>query len=332
MIKNKPRFLEPLLPDGSDRRFYRGAYEDGRSCIVMHPDPGEAGLREALSYVSIGRHLKKASVPVPEIYDFDAAAGIIIMEDLGDIYLQTEIKRLADAGDWLAIKRLYMEALSVLAAMGVRGGEGFDPAWCFDIPYYDSELAFQKEALYFLNAFLGRRMGLEWSLELEAGLKDFSCLIDEMPQGFFLHRDFQSRNLLVCRSSLRVIDFQGGRLGPLGYDAASLLFDPYVALPFDVIWGLFDCYVNMLGDLGVAPCRDEFRRNFKILSLFRLMQALGAYSFLGVVKGKAFFLDYIPGALSSLAMLLDDEAFKGLYGLEEIVNKIMDDNMRFSIE
>lgn len=327
MVKKKPRFLESLLPDGSDRRFYRGAYEDGRSCVVMHPDPGGTGLREALSYVSIGRHLKKMSAPVPEIYDFDAATGIIIMEDLGDIHLQTEVKRLAEVGDWLGIKRLYMEALSVLAAMGVKGGEGFDPGWCFDTPRYDSELAFQKEALYFLSAFLGLRMGFERSPALETSLKDLSCLIDEMPQVFFLHRDFQSRNLLVCGSSIRVIDFQGGRLGPLGYDAASLLFDPYVALPFDVIWGLFDCYVNMLSDLGVAPCRDEFRRNFKILSLFRLMQALGAYSFLGVVKGKTFFLDYIPGALSSLAMLLDDGVFRGLYALEEIVNKIMDDKM-----
>lgn len=324
---SEPLFLKPLLPDGSDRRFYRGLYEDGRSCIVMHPGPGEAGLREAMSYVHIGRHLKKASIPVPEIYDFNAAAGIIIMEDLGDIHLQAEVKRLAVAGNWQAIRCLYMEALSVLAVMGVRGGEGFDPGWCFDTPRYDSQLAFQREAMYFLSSFLRHMMRVEWPRGLEVALHDFSSLIDEMPQNFFLHRDFQSRNILVCGSSIGVIDFQGGRLGPLGYDAASLLFDPYVALPFDLIWDLFECYVNILGDLGLSSHRDEIRLNFKILAIFRLLQVLGAYSFLGAVKGKTSFLGYIPCALSSLAMLLDSGLPGEIYGLREIINKIRDNKI-----
>jgi len=43
-----------------------------------------------------------------------------------------------------------------------------------------------------------------------------------------MHRDFQSKNLMIKNEQIFVIDFQGARLGPPSYDLASLLFDPYV--------------------------------------------------------------------------------------------------------
>ena len=47
----------------------------------------------------------------------------------------------------------------------------------------------------------------------------------EAPAGFFLHRDFQSRNPDGQRMVICIIDF-GGRTEPLAYDLASLLTKP----------------------------------------------------------------------------------------------------------
>ncbi|MDA8161959.1 MAG: phosphotransferase [Desulfobacteraceae bacterium] len=298
--------------------------------MVIHPAPGDKGHREASSYVSIGRHLRQASVPVPEIYDFDPVAGIITVEDLGDISLQAEIKRLAGLGACDRIAGLYRSALLALARMQVVGGRLFDPSWSYDTPRYDSRLAFQKEAKYFLGSFVWGMMGLEWTFGLEEELRHFSMKIDAMHWAdFFLHRDFQSRNILVQPGDiLRIIDFQGGRMGPLGYDAGSLLFDPYTSLPFDLIDGLFGDYVDMLHGFGLELERNGFWADFKILSLFRLLQALGAYSFLSVIKGKDFFKTYIPVAVASLNALLDDGIFDEVNALRRLVKKISDCKMK----
>lgn len=56
-----------------------------------------------------------------------------------------------------------------------------------------------------------------------------------------MHRDFHSRNLMVCGgetpadSRLAVIDFQDMVIGPLSYDLVSLLKDCYVRWPDTVI-------------------------------------------------------------------------------------------------
>ena len=78
---------------------------------------------------------------------------------------------------------------------------------------------------------------------------DFERLLTgALPPGpnYFLHRDFQSRNLFITSGRLRVIDFQGGRLGPLGYDVASLLIDPYVNLSPAWQAELLDYYLDLL--------------------------------------------------------------------------------------
>ena len=46
----------------------------------------------------------------------------------------------------------------------------------------------------------------------------------------FVHRDFQSQNIIIRNAQAHLIDFQGMRPGLAEYDLASLLFDPYVDL------------------------------------------------------------------------------------------------------
>jgi hypothetical protein len=45
---------------------------------------------------------------------------------------------------------------------------------------------------------------------------------------------------------------------------------------------------------------SDFDVKLRLCAMQRLMQALGAYGFLGLVKGHKHFLQYIPNALRSL--------------------------------
>lgn len=297
--------IETLGGDGSNRRFWRLVFEDGRKAIVVAPEKHEEKcLQEARSVYSIGSHLRSCEVPVPELYGYDQDDGILLCEDLGQVHLHS----FAIATDWhdaesvKRLRQLYHQTLDVLVGMQVKGGERFNPDWCWDTTSYDRQLMLERESGYFLRAF--------WQGLLEQPVPDglaeeFSQLADVAalaPAGFFLHRDFQSRNVMIINDRVRVIDFQGGRLGPLGYDLASLLLDPYAALPESFQKELYTYYLDRLTDYLQTDI-ERFHEWYQVLALQRNLQILGAFSYLSAVVGKQFFRAYIVPALVSLNRL-----------------------------
>ena len=94
-----------------------------------------------------------------------------------------------------------------------------------------------------------------------------------------------------------LIDFQGMRFGNLFYDLGSLLYDPYVEIREADRASLLRTYYDLS-----RPSQDwdEFEKLFHLASAQRLMQALGAYGFLGRERGKSRFLVHIAPALDRL--------------------------------
>ncbi|WP_051184427.1 aminoglycoside phosphotransferase family protein [Desulfatiglans anilini] len=308
-----------LKGDGSDRRFcrLRSLAAGGRGCVIMvNPPADEAARIENRAYVEIGRHLYAQGAPVPEIFDFDLEAGWVALEDLGDASLHGMV--LGGA----APLPLYCEVAERLLDMQLNGAKGFQTAWCCQTPYYDAHVASFYEAEYFARAFLQGYLGL--SLDLP-GLKG---AFDRIASGalqsgdrFFLHRDFQSRNIMWSGDRPRFIDWQGGRIGPLGYDLASLLIDPYAALSEAVQLGVYAHYLKRLDHLrpeavaGVAAA-------YPWLALQRNLQILGAFAFLSKIKGKRFFEAYIPAALTSLQQRLAAQDDPSLQPLQDCLKEI----------
>ena len=95
------------------------------------------------------------------------------------------------------------------------------------------------------------------------------------------------------------------RPGLAEYDLASLLFDPYVTFSRAECEELLTDYESKRAAAGKAVASDS-RDIFRLCGIQRLMQALGAYGFLGLVKGNKTFLDYIPAALDSLRGLVSE--------------------------
>ncbi len=308
--------VQPVAADGSDRRFYRLQRSGNSRICLYHPQPPGDPVTENDSYYYIGRHLHGQGAPVPEIYSYCREEGWFLLEDLGDRCLQAECHRQAAQTSGIA---LYRQALQVLVHMQVAGTRGFSPEWCFDTPFYDANLVRQRECHYFVQAFLQGYLGLETTPE--ALTEDFEHLLQRSlypEQKFFLHRDFQSRNLMVHHNRLWLIDFQGARLGPLQYDLAALLLDPYVNLPVTTQETLLTEYLGLLREhLPLDPV--SWRQRYHYVALCRNLQILGAYGFLSRQKGKTFFQQFIPAACRSLEHRLECLPGGDFRGLRRVV-------------
>jgi hypothetical protein len=290
-----------LAGDGSDRLFLRMAAPNWRR-IVMLPSPTLAkGKEEAASFWQIGRHLWSCGVPVPELYGFDRKTGLVLCEDLGDGLLQEKLGS-GQIGQE-EVLRLYRLALDLLLEMQLKGAAGFNPAWCWDTGRYDRQVMLNRESGYFWEACCRDLLGLVKPDGLDDEFKDLAELAGRQPGEFFLHRDFQSRNLLVQDERLRVLDFQGGRLGPLGYDLASLLNDPYAALSVAMKEELREYYRQNLAEER-PDLASTFNEGYLWLALQRNLQILGAFAFLFRVKGKKFFHRFLRPAAINLEWLL----------------------------
>jgi aminoglycoside/choline kinase family phosphotransferase len=112
-----------------------------------------------------------------------------------------------------------------------------------------------------------------------------------------VHRDLQSQNVMVRKGEPFLIDFQGMRFGSPFYDLGSLLYDPYVDIREEERETLLRYYFDRS---CLSSGWDEFRELFRLASAQRLMQALGAYGFLGLEQGKPHFLAHLPTALDRL--------------------------------
>lgn len=313
-----PVSVTHLSGDGSDRAFYRLENQGNSMILADHGITLGAPVCEAAAFERIGRHLLSKGVPVPQIYWSDRFAGQVYLEDLGDVHLETAFKQ-GNSKDTLA---LFKDALKNLARMSVKGAKNFKPEWAFQTNRFDKALIIERECQYFINAFVKGYLGLD--VDTEDLLEDFSSLADHAlmyAYDGFMHRDFQSRNIMVKDNRCYFIDFQSGRLGPVQYDLASLLIDPYTGLSHDIQNQLVCYFIEIYKELKPMVV-DEFLESYRYLKITRNLQMLGAFGFLSRVKGKTQFEDHIPRAVANLKYHVSQTDDKLLKKLKKIVDKI----------
>jgi aminoglycoside/choline kinase family phosphotransferase len=181
------------------------------------------------------------------------------------------------------------------------------------------------ESGYFRDAFLKNHLGLKDSWpELEGPFSHLADTASRAEAAFLLHRDFQSRNIMLPGSRVGVIDWQGARIGPLGYDLASLLIDPYVGLTPGCADCVFRTYREHLRNYDTTRV-DPFRRLYPYLAVQRNLQMLGAFAHLSRKMGKTTFEAYIPPAVASLRSLLTGLGDPALQALRELAERLAED-------
>ncbi|MBE0567462.1 MAG: phosphotransferase [Krumholzibacteria bacterium] len=288
--------LEPITCHGSDRRFWRVA-APGWSAVAMRSGPDDGEFTRG---VAIMRFLHDAGLGAAAPLAVYPQDHTLLAEDVGPASLDT-----AAAGPQRdqAYRAVVDHLLKLQAATDLA--RDACPA-AVDRTLDRGVLAW--ETGYFRSRFLAGHAGLD-DAELQPLDSEFAALnatVAAQPT-VLIHRDFQSGNILLQDGRVRLVDVQGLRLGPVGYDAASLLWDPYVDLPADLRDGLLDRFAR-----GAAAARggdaEQVAAWVLAAGLQRLMQALGAYGFLGHVKGKTAYLAHIPRGLANLRDLLHRNA------------------------
>ncbi len=286
----------PITAGGSDRSFFRIS-EGGRSAVLLVDHSAEFEY-----YLTIGRFLRGCGVAVPEFYGVDDGERVVLMEDLGAVHLEDAL-RTANEDETLS---LYRKALSMLLKLQSDVTSSMmEKGLLAERPFDRDTLIGETD--YFRNQFIEGYcpVSLDEGWERERNrLADFLC----RQRPLFMHRDFQSRNILVQRGELRLVDFQTAHRGPGHYDTASLLRDPYHPLSGGTTHMLAGELYALLRDEGVLTdtTREEFRRGFVLAGIQRNLQALAAFVKLGTLKGKKEFLESIPPGLDLLEMGIDE--------------------------
>ncbi len=276
---------------GSDRTFFRLKWNGKSSAILIDYNPKRV---ENTYYAEIAAFLSEIDIPAPRLIRHDPAAHFILMEDLGDKDLWSFRKT-----SWQNRRPLYQKTLTILhrlhsfsekdfPADRVRLMEGFGP----DL--------YRWERDYFKEHFVRNtcRMEVEPSFERELE-SELSALGERLSRTkrCLVHRDLQSQNVMIRDGEPFLIDFQGMRFGNPFYDLGSLLCDPYIIFSDRERDELLSFYYGLeKRDLD----RASFWNSFWEASAQRLMQALGAYGFLGIRKGLRAYLDHIPAGLHNL--------------------------------
>lgn len=285
--------IAPLEKGGSDRKFYR-ICAGGESPVILVKYSSQK--EENRHYVDIARFLHAAGVNVPTIHYHDPEEGLIWMQDLGeqDLWAWRE-------APWDVRRPLYESALLEVSKMHTSATQRLEGS-NLRLEREFSEQLYLWEQNYFFEHCLHAHFGLndvtiQRYAELPA-MRGIAILLATRPR-VIVHRDFQSQNILIREEAAWLIDFQGMRPGLPQYDVASLLYDPYVDLSGAERAALLDYYKSVARRAGLEVGED-FDEIFYHCALQRLMQALGAYGFLGLQKGRRDFLSHIPAARRSL--------------------------------
>jgi aminoglycoside/choline kinase family phosphotransferase len=288
--------IQLLSDGGSDRTFYRVS-ERGRTAVLL-VDSGE----ELERYLGVCRFLRDCGIAAPECYAIDVGASSLLMEDLGSLHLDTAVDG-SEPGQELG---LYRECIDMIVSMETTATERMLETGFLGQRRFGMQVLI-GETDYFAAEFIGRYCPVQldegWEEERTA-LARF--LASQNP--VFMHRDFQSRNLIVKEGRIRVIDFQSAHRGPGLYDVASLLKDPYHPLPAELRLVLLEELHGRLKERSAPVPREfeAFHEAFVLAGIQRNLQALAAFVRLGVVKGKKRFLESIPPALDLLEEGIDE--------------------------
>jgi aminoglycoside/choline kinase family phosphotransferase len=333
-----PGSMMKLPGSGSYRSYYR-IVAGQHTVLGVHNED----FRENEAFISFTNHFLHEGLPVPQILASDPENRIYLISDLGDMTLYqllTEKRSAASLGSMedipntfdhqlpAEVMEVYKKAIAWLPQFQVNAGNSLDYKYCYPRAAFDRQ-SMMWDLNYFKYYFLKLARIPFDEQELEDDFAGLCNLLLRSESDFFLYRDFQSRNIMVCDGEPYFIDYQGGRKGALQYDIASLLTDGKANIPMAVRDELLHIYLDKLGEIHPVD-REEFLRGYHGFALIRILQALGAYGFRGYYENKPHFLQSIPFALRNLRYFREQNLIGfGLHTLMAVIDNMIANASQF---
>lgn len=286
-----PETVVALPRSGSDRIYFRLNSANHSAIGAYNSD-----VFENEAFFSFTQSFQEVGVQVPQVYAISKSRLVYLQYDLG---AKTLLEKLNEEGP----QRLcYLKkTLKQLPRIQVQAASHIDFSKCYPRKAFD-----YRSVLWDLNYFKYEFLkiaGIPFNEELLEN--DFEQLAHYLTQAdfpYFMFRDFQSRNVMWHNDEPWFIDYQGGRRGPLQYDVVSMLYSPKSGLNSTEREVLLQFYIEELKTYIDVP--QSFEEDYYLLALLRVLQALGAYGFRGLVENKPNFKPSIPVAIGNLTELL----------------------------
>lgn len=278
---------QPLNGDASFRRYFRVVFAQpvSGSIVWIAVDSPPAHENQAI-FLKVREILATQQLPVPEVLAEDSQLGFMLLNDLGD---QLLLASLNDAN----VDDYYQHAFSLLKAMQSISTDQMQA-----LPKYDAKTLLKEMQLFddwFITQYLQLTLTPQESQQL---IELKTCLVDnalKQPQ-VFVHRDFHSRNLMLkADQTLALIDFQDAVVGPITYDAISLLKDAYIAWPQQK---RLDWIKQLHQQQAIEVSFEKYQQWFDFMGLQRHLKVLGIFARLKIRDNKPSYEQYLPVVLN----------------------------------
>jgi N-acetylmuramate 1-kinase len=266
--------------DASFRRYFR-VHSSGDTYIAMDAPP----LQESCeSFVFVAKLFLDCGLNVPEIIKQDLSQGFLLLGDLGDkTYLSVLSKENA--------QQLYGDATQALITLQKASQPDL-------LPPYDADLL-NREMQLLPDWYIAKHLNISLDDSQQLVLqKTYSLLTQNIVnQGqVYVHRDYHSRNLMICENNPGILDFQDAVYGPITYDLVSLLKDAYIGWEEEQIidWAVRYWEPARKADLPVSRDFSEFYRDFEWMGAQRHIKVLGIFARLAYRDGKDGYIKDMP--------------------------------------
>jgi aminoglycoside/choline kinase family phosphotransferase len=274
--------IAPASADASFRRYFRITLDE-HTLIAMDAPPLQ---EDCAPFVHAAEIFAKAGLNVPRVLEQDLKQGFLLLTDLGDTTYLAAIQ-----GGNSNINDLYRDACLALVKLQTVSRKGV-------FPDYDEALL-TREMQLFPDWYVSKHLQAELTEDQRHALQAMFDLLNRnilgQPQ-MYVHRDYHSRNLMVCDANPGILDFQDAVYGPITYDLVSLFKDAYVQWEEEQILDGVVRYWQAAREANLPVPQDfaDFYRDFEWMGVQRHLKVLGIFARLYHRDGKDGYLKDMP--------------------------------------
>jgi len=258
--------LTSLCGDASFRRYYRYTHQETSYIAVDAPPSTE----NTAGFVAVAKAWKKQGLLVPTVHAYQLEHGFMVLSDLGD---KQYLPHLNEESAHILYQKAIVALLNIQQCKTVEQ---------YPLPSFDAE-RIQLECNLFKNWFLEKHLQLTLNSQQEHAfdklIEYFIQISTKQPQ-VCVHRDYHSRNLMICDDEIGILDFQDAVWGPISYDLVSLLRDCYIAWPKEQVTAWVSAYHDLLCQEKAyhTISLDEFTLWFDHIGVQRHLKAIGIFA------------------------------------------------------